>query len=42
MDERNIRLAKNVVEESTEMFALGLFFAGTMEWVLWVDRVDDH
>ncbi|NCF61950.1 MAG: hypothetical protein GWP58_03785 [Gammaproteobacteria bacterium] len=42
MDERYFRLVKTAAEEGTELFALGLFFAGTVEWVLSTGRADDR
>lgn len=33
MEERFVRLVKDVAEEGIELFALGLIFAGTLEWL---------
>jgi hypothetical protein len=40
MDERFFRQVKNAAEESIELFALGLFFAATLEWVFSTRRDD--
>ncbi len=38
MGERYIRQVKNTAEEGVELFALGLIFAATLEWLLWTGR----
>lgn len=35
MGERYFRPVKNAAQEGIELFALGLFFAATVEWVMW-------
>ena len=38
MSERYFRAVKNAAQEGIELFALGLFFAATVEWVVWSRR----
>ena len=38
MSERYFRPVKNAAQEGIELFALGLFFAATVEWVVWARR----
>jgi hypothetical protein len=38
MGEQYFRQVKNAAEEGVELFALGLIFAATLEWLLWTRR----
>jgi hypothetical protein len=42
ISEEPYRLVKNAVEEGLELFALGLLFAATVEFVMWANRIRDR